>query len=158
MEFITTQTGVNMYMSGPLAEFYSQGLNQLYAKETGEVPAMESQALDMGVARRNYLIRKKPILDADDRANMSMFYGVQKGQVRTEHVIDIVDALASMSGERRRRCAVVVDAMIRITPGQPPREMTHVTIEPAELALEQYCAQQGVPVYTSFDAFAQVHG
>lgn len=158
MEFITTASGVDMMMSGPLAAAYSQGLNELYSKSADGALALETQALDTGLARRNYLLRKKQLLDTDDKANMSMFYGVQKGYVRTDHVIDVVDALSALSDEKRRRSVVVIDAMIRPRPGQPPMVEYGVNRNPAEVALESYCKSHGVAVFNSFDDFAQQHG
>ncbi len=108
VEFITTAGGADMIMSGPLAQAYSEGLNELYAKERTEGGvALESQQQDIQVRKTNYAIAKKPLLDTEDRANMSLFYGVQKAGVQIKHVIDVVDALSAMSDKQRKRSVVI---------------------------------------------------
>jgi len=158
-EFITTASGTNMVMGGPLAQAYSEGLDQLYAKErTEEGVALESQQQDQEVARRAYILSKKPLLDTDDRANMSIFYGVHKGAVHVPNVIDVVDALSTMNDTQRQRSAIIIDSFLRPNAGQAPHVEHDVVLHPSEQALRDYCAKYNVPVYSSMNEFVSQHG
>lgn len=161
MEFITTANGTDMYLAGPLAQAYSEGLNELYAKDRTESGmALENQAVDLGLIRRHFLVSKRPILDTANKANMSLFYGVQKNAVQVKHLVDVVDALAQMSDVQRQRSAVLLDAVVKARPGQPEIVETGVVLgdeHPLCMALEAYCRSKSVPVYSSFDEFLQKH-
>jgi hypothetical protein len=161
MEFITTVTGNNLVMSGPLAQVYSEGLNELYAKEKTESGmALETQAVDLGLLRKRFLVSKQPLLDADNKANMSLFYGVAQGAVRISHVVDIVDALAVMNDTQRQRSAVIVDTAVRNPSGQMPEVIHGLALEGANVAeasLRQTCRNMNVPVYASFEEFLEKH-
>lgn len=176
LEFITTTTGTELVMAGPLAQAYSEGLDQLYAKDTnpdgtaqdapGEpAPAMESEALDTGMQQRAYIAAKRPLLDQANKAGMSLFYGVQKGHIEVKHVIDIVERLAQMSDRQRKRSAVVVDTYIRPLKGQAFQKEHCVALEdiaaaantPMFIALSNVCSARGVPMYSSFEEFLEKH-
>jgi hypothetical protein len=156
MEFITTTSGTDLLMAGPLAQAYSDGLNELYSKErTEEGMALETQAVDLGTIRRAFLAAKRPLLDTDNQANMGLFYGVQKGAVAQQHVIDVVDRLAVMSGKNRAESAVIIDAVATPRNHSPEIVQNH---EVMNLALEQACARFGVTVYSSLEDFLQKRG
>lgn len=161
LEFITTESGNQLYMAGPLAEAYAEGLDQLYAKHPSEGGvALENQAVDIGLLRRNFLVSKKPLLDAANKANMSLFYGVQRSQVQVKHIVDVVDALAQMSDTQRASSAVIVDALVQPRSGHADAVQRKVCLEAQETlarALEAYCQARQVPVYASFDEFLQKH-
>jgi hypothetical protein len=159
IEFITTAIGSQLVMSGPLAQMYSEGLNELYAKEkTTNGMALETQAVDLGMLRKRFLVAKQPLLDSDNKANMSLFYGVAKGAVRVEHVVDIVDTLALMNDTQRKHSVVIVDTVVRQRSGQTPEIVHGVALEGAclmEDSLRAACGKYSVPFYTSFEEFEE---
>lgn len=162
LEFITTAAGSDLVMAGPLAQAYSQGLNELYAKETTDKGvSLETQAVDMGITKRGFLINTRPLLDAQGRANMGIFYGVMANDVRVRHLVDIVDTLIKMSDETRKKSVVVIDSKIVQRPGQTPEFVFNEPVDseqirhnaPVRGALEAYCASKGVKVYASLEEF-----
>lgn len=175
IEYITTATGTDLLMAGPLAQAYSQGLDALYAKKDPVTPtaaenealavAAEDEAVDTGMLRRHYIAAKRPLLDQLHKSNLSLFYGVQKGSVKVQHIVDIVERLAQMSDRQRKHSAVIVDTYIRPVPGQMFQKEQCVALEDAQVldnepmhaALVQTCKVRGVPVYSSFEEFLENH-
>ncbi len=153
MEFITTAAGADMCIMGPLAQAYSEGLEQLYAKDrTDNGVALETQAMDAGLAKRA-ILAKQPLLNQNDQAAMSILYGIQKGSVSVKNIVDIVDASLAMSDAQKQSSAVILDASLQNDPGQTPRVLYDVAIHPNEVALERYCAKNNIPVYSSLEDF-----
>ena len=166
VEYITTATGTDMVLAGPLAQAFSEGLDTLYAKkEDGTSEAMENQAVDVGLARRHYIASKQPLLDQTNRSSMSLFYGVQKGTVQIKHIIDIVKRAASMNAQAVKRSAVVVDSYMRVIPGVGFRLEHQVALEAASVeannttheALKYACWARNIPFYESFEEFLEKH-
>lgn len=160
MEFITTARGEQLLMNGPLSQAYSEGLDQLYAKKQDDV-AMETQALELGLLRRSFLLTKAPVLTPEEKANLGLFYGVKKGTTRISHVVDVMSALRAMDGRRRRQSAVIIDHQIKVSPGQPGQLRDNVPVDAAEhneQQLRSACEELGVPVYDSFQQFLQERG
>lgn len=161
MQYILTANGSQMVMSGPLSQAYCDGLDELYAKErTEDGMALETQAVDVGLLREKFLMAEVPALDADNKANLGLFYGVQRGTTRLSHVVDIVSALEKMRGEQRQRSAVIIDAIIKPKQGQPFSAEYHVALEGASVnedAIRARCKEFGVPVYNNLYDFVRKH-
>lgn len=150
MEYIATSDGASLSLMGPLAQAYAEGLDALYAKErTDTGMAMETQAMDVGMARR-LAKANMPALTPEDKAAAGMLYGVQKNAVTVQDSISIVDALTDMPAEQLAQSAVILDAT-----GVPQEQLDNPIAMLGAVALERYCCTRGLRVYGSFAEFIE---
>jgi hypothetical protein len=166
VQFITTAAGSELVLSGPLAQAYSQGLQELYAKERiADGMALETQAMDVVRLQREFLIKTEPSLDPKSRANMGLFYGVQAACLNMREFVDIVDQICAMTETNCKKSVIVLDVKIEQQPGQAPKfdfydvvpleKIRHNT--PLREALESFCQRKGVTLYHSLEEFATKH-
>lgn len=150
MEYIATTDGASLSLMGPLAQAYAEGLDTLYAKERTESGmALETQAMDVGLARR-WAKANTPALSPEDKAAAGMLYGVQKNAVTVQDSINIVDVLTDMPAEQLAQSAVILDST-----GVPKEQLDNPIAMIGAVALERYCFTRGLRVYGSFSEFAE---
>lgn len=158
---VIANVGGNTYqLDGPLARAYSEALDDMYKKErdpsTGIV--LESQALDVISAQQNYVAAKASIIDfAGKEEDMGLLYGVQRGHVNSEHVIEVVDAIGGLTEEQKAKSAIIIDsALTNENTGEVPTIGQDV-VSPFEAAMEAYCQKHGVSVYRSLGQFVKLN-
>jgi hypothetical protein len=156
-DYIVSVNGTSVSCDGPLAKAYSEALSVLYKKdvdpETGL--ALETQANDVLSAQKE--IEAAAMVQSNvafDDENLSLLYGVQKGLVTPEHVIDVTDHFSRMSDEAKQRSAVVMDVTVQPGVGNPT--VSTKGMEVCGVALEQLCARHRVPVLSSLAQYVKL--
>lgn len=121
-EYITMNNGNSYSVEGPLASAYSDALDELYKKDRdpGTRLSMETQEMDSARQQRGWIAAKSALIDMDGNVeDMGMLYGVSRAQISHVEYIDVVDAFQKISGYRRAKSALVIDAAYANEGGSP---------------------------------------
>ena len=159
-QFIGNKDGNTLVIDGPLSRAYSDSLQELYGKKHDPISglALETQAIDALHSQMEYIEKQAGNIFLDNEAqNLGLLYGVEKGSTSPEELMEVTDFLSVMTPMQKNKSAIIIDsAIVNGNTGQIP-EVTTVSHNPFETALEQLCLNHKVTVYHSFESFIKMH-